>query len=723
MYGLYNDTYFASCERNDPRYLDALLDKVNIYRRFCETSGKLSKWQRALQNYFGVSSDGTKASGLVTRGGEQGQLTMAKVNDYRNLIQHQLILITSQRPAGEAKAINSDPVALRQARIGSSLVEYYLAQIGYEQKFVMACEIALTCEESFGVLEWDATAGDPIRPEFAPDPESGELVKTGKMINTGDMLFRPISPWNMARDPYIGSPDDMKWGIYSCRVNKFDLIAKFPNAKDSILKGNSRKLKELVFNSINESDTDMTEIHCLCHDKTPAVPLGRLTVFTGEEVLLDGDFPYNEFNIYRMSQNDVIDSGFGYTNNNDLLALEEVTDALHSVIISNNTAFGAQCIIGPKGANLDHTQFSKGFAYFEVEPSFVDKIKPLQLTKTAPESYNYLQMLDRKKETLAGVSSVVRGDPEKALANNSGSALALVQAQSIQYQSGGQRSWYQLLSRCCTGMILMLQKFAQSERVIRITGKVRGEYLKEFKYSANDLDKVSAVVFEMTNPLEKTIGGSEGIAKDLLNSKMIKNPRQYVTLARTGSFDAFIEDDEADEMALKVENERLRDGESVQVIKTENHGEHILSHMSVIASPESKSNADLVQETLGHIDLHMDWWNYLSVNEPSLLIATHQQVLPIGPGMPHPGGPPPGTPEYKQWLTAPPPPQMPQGPPGPPPPPPHPQGGVPEKMPNVMNPVAPGQRQAANVQLPNLPRMPINPTTGQRAVVPGVTAA
>lgn len=734
-----SDIYFASYDFFEPRYLDALLDKVNIYRRYCQASGKHSKWQRSLQNYFGVSSDGTKASSLVTRGGDQGQLTMAKVNDYRNLVQHQLILITSQRPAGEAKAINSDPTSLRQARIGSSLVEFYLAQIGFEQKFVQNAEIALTCEESFTVLEWDATAGDPVKPQYGSDPETGEIVQTG-MINTGDPVMRVIAPWNMARDPYIGSPHDMVWGIYSFRVNKFDLVAKYPNNKDDILKGNSRKLVDLVFNSINEQDTDQTEIHCLSHEPSPACPMGRLTLFTSEAILLDSDFPYNEFNIYRMSQNDVVDSGFGYTNNNDLLALEEVTDALHSVVISNNTAFGGQAIIGPTGANLDHTQFARGFAYFEVEPALIDKIKPLQLTKTAPETYNYLSILDRKKETLAGVNSVVRGDPENALAGNSGSALALVQAQSIQYQSGGQRSWYQLLSKSCTGLILMLQKYAQSERVIRITGKVQGQYLKEFKYSAQDLDKVSAVVFEMTNPLEKTIGGSEGIAKDLLNSKMIKNARQYVTLARTGSFDAFIEDDEADELALKSENEQLRDGQPISVVKTENHKEHIMSHMSTYASPESKSDSDLVQQALSHIDLHIDWWNYLSVNDPSLLIATNQQVLPIGPGMPKPGGPTPDDRNaYKQWLNQPsqgapsgPPPQA--GPPGAPmppqgPPPQHavPRGGHPPGSagphpPNVMNPVAPGMRQAANVQMPQQPRMPINPVTGERATVPGVAA-
>lgn len=699
-----SDVYFASYEEGDPRLLDALIEKVNIYRRYCESSGKLSKWQRAVQNYYGISSDGTKSSQAITRGGDQGQLTMAKVSDFRNILQHQLILITSQRPAGEAKAINSDPGSLKQARIGSMLVEYYLSQVGWEQKFVQGAEKAILVDEAFGVLEWDGSAGDAVT---ADSDQSGSL--TGEKIMSGDASFRMFSPWNMARDPYVSSPEDMKWGIGSWRVNKFDLASKYPPFKDSILKGNSKKLRELAFNGINEQETDQTEIHCLWHDITPAVPQGRVVLFIGEDILLDNPFPYTEFNIYRMSQNEAIDSGFGYTNNSDLLALEEVTDALHSVIISNNTAFGAQAIIGPKGANIDHTQITKGFAYFEVDPAHIDKIRPLQLTKTAPETFKYLDTLDRKKEVLGGIGSIVRGDPEGALRAASGSALALIQAQSIQYQSGGQRSWYQLLSKVCTGLILLMQRYAQSERVIRITGKVQGQYLEEFKYSSQDLDKISAVLFEMTNPMEKTIGGKATIADNLLQHNLIKNPQQYLTLYKTGSLDSLTEDDEADQLAIKTENNLLRDAKQVQVIITENHEQHIEAHASLLTPETKMNNPQLLQAALAHINDHLKTWVMLSQTNPPLLLATHQKVLPVPPpqGMPGPNGPPP-----PQASLPPGPMPLPPGvrPPGPPQP-----GGPPSVH---------GKNQMVNanpqgqIKPPNMPKAPINPMTRQPAPMP-----
>lgn len=670
-----NDIYFASHEFYSPDYLDAVVDKVQTYRTDCESTGKFTKWQRSTQNYYGISSDGMKSSNTVTRGGDSGELVLGKVNDYRNIIQHQLILITSQRPAGVAKAINSDPKSLHQARIGSSLVEYYLGQVGFERVFISCAEMSQVNDEGFVVLDWDAGIGQDVR----PNPETGEMIKTGEPV------MRRIAPWNMARDCWVSTPEDMKWGIYSFRMNKYDLAHKFPQHKDKILNGSTNPLKDIPFTPLTTESTDQIEVFFLSHDKTPACPKGRWSMFIPEVVLIDVDFPYPEWNIYRMAQNDVMETPFGYSNNNDILAIEEITDALHSIVFTNQVTFGVQALVGPKGSGFDHIQISKGLAYFELDPNVIDKIKPLQLTHTSPEIFNHIDYLDQKKETLGGISSVVRGDPEGSLKAASGSALALIQAQSIQFNSGGQRAYYHVLSKANTGLIQILRMYANSERVIKITGKVQAQYLEEFRFNGEDLSNVSSVVFQLTNPLTQTIGGNMEIAKDLLEKGMIKNPKQYLTIVRTGSLDAFTEDDEADDTAIKAENERLREGKPVQVIATENHQDHVLSHMSVIASPESKEDPNLVMATLAHIQEHTDKWQELSITNPALLIATKQQVLPPMPGMTPMGA---MSPPDQQGSGG---------------------GG------KLMDAQPPAVQKAAEVKAPN---MPVNPATGERANVP-----
>jgi hypothetical protein len=124
---------------------------------------------------------------------------MIKVNDLRSLIQEQLVIVTSQRPAGQARAINSDTQSLKSARIGTAISEYYMSQIGFEAKFVTATEIALLCDEAYIDLFWDKTAGDPI----AVDPVTG----TPEM--SGDCILRTHAPWNVSRDPGLTLEDSV----------------------------------------------------------------------------------------------------------------------------------------------------------------------------------------------------------------------------------------------------------------------------------------------------------------------------------------------------------------------------------------------------------------------------------------------------------------------------------------------------------------------------------
>ena len=52
-------------------------------------------------------------------------------------------------------------------------------------------------------------------------------------------------------------------------------------------------------------------------------------------------------------------------------------------------------------------------------------------------------------ETLSGVNSVARGNPEASL--QSGTALAMVQSQALQFMSGLQQSYIQLIEDVGTG--------------------------------------------------------------------------------------------------------------------------------------------------------------------------------------------------------------------------------------------------------------------------------
>ena len=676
-----NPQYFAQI--TDPaQYVEACLGKIRTFREWCQARGLENLWQTKLSNYYGLSQDGYSSQKALS-GGSEGELTNIKVNDLRKLVQDQLVVITAQRPTGQARAINSDVRSLKNARLGTAIAEYYLSQAGFEQKFVDACEIALVLDEAFVDLGWNKDAGDPIRPDI--DPATGQPNAQARPIMSGDLQLRTHVTYNTARDPDVKA-DNHKWHIFSILSNRYDLAAQYPDFKDQILKAAQDEVPQLKLQVRRGEDN--VYMHLVLHDRTPAVPQGRMSVIIGSSLVADMEMPYPEYPVDRLTPADVIDGSVGYCASNDVMAMEQITDALHSIVTTNNVTFGGQSLAGPSLTGVVVTEIAKGLRYFEMQPDQVDKLIPLQLTKSAPETYAYIDKLSAKKqESLGSVSGTLQA---QATQGASGSAMALIQAQAVQYNSGTQRSYYRLLSRSMTKGIGVLRVYADTPRVARIVGKSKSQGLKEFKYTGKDLNSISSIVYDMVNPVSQTIGGRMQIAQDLIANGMITSPRQYLTVIETGSLDALTNPDEDINLLILEENEQLSEGIPIQAVVTENHADHIKSHMSVIASPEAKNDPKLLENALGHIQQHLSIWQDASINNPAILLATGQQPLPV----PQPMGPPP-----------------PGGPGGPPP-------GPSGQSPKLQGP--PGQGlEAAQPQPPN---MPTNPATGERATVPGVPA-
>lgn len=686
------EQYFATLEGEE--YLDALKLKINSYRDYVATSGISVRWATSIGAYYGTSEDG-KQSWRVTPGGEFGELVQQKVNDYASLIRHQVVLAVQERPAGIAKAVNSDIKTLRDARIGTQLVEYYLSDPShaFEKDYVQALELALLTSEAFVIQDWDTSEGEEVRPD-----------EQGKMVTQGDLVQDVCSTWNAARD--LGAPDaDQPWYIFSKRVNKWDLAAKFPaHAEDIELFGKTMAgiRKPVLFSSVTD-ETDFIEIHKLIHLPTPACPEGRYTIFIPEQILLDSAYPYPSKNFHRISDRELVETPFGHTSNYDLLALEQVTDMLHSVILNNQSTFGVSTIVGPKGGGLAHQELSKGLRYLELDPQFVDKVRPLNLTSTPKEVFEYIQMLGTKKGELSGINSILRGDPQGQLKGASGSAMALLQSQAIQFNSGVQKSFYRLLSSGGTGIVELLRKFADEPRVIRIAGKSNAQAIKEFKVDAETLKSVSTVIFEPINPVLQTAAGKAQLAEMMVEKGLVTNPKRLIEVYTTGNLNVLLEDSVSREESIIEENEQLADNQPVSAVITENHQEHINGHQSVISMPNAKKDPALVQRVLAHIQEHINLWNQASQQNPALLHATGQEILPPPP--PPPGMmPPQGAPNA---------PSSPNGGPA--------SGGQnphatpgPAQSPPSAGPGGPPQ--------PKLPRPPTNPATGQPAPVqPGTS--
>ena len=663
--------YFATMPTEEVGAL--LKEKVNKYYEYLNSSGLLDLWKRVYKYYY----YGYYSKGLVDKAGKQGEKRRININHFRSLLEHIKVLTTNQRPTFEPRAINNDYKSAAQVILASGLLDYYMRQEGLEDIIDGALEYAISSGEGYIFQEWDDKSGKVIGQADPEEDEDGEVIP-GELNHEGNIKSRSFHPVDIIRDWTMENSEDNLWYVVRRFVDKFELAARYPAFGEEIKSmGYMKEIKyQVLVNDFNDDrfiqDSDLIPFYTFRHTKSASVPDGRQVEFLDDgTVVFDGDLPYKDMSIYRIMPAKRRGSAFGYTVAFDMLPIQQAIDMVDSTIITNQNAFGTQIIAAQKGSGVTASTLSEGLTliqYIGERPP-----EPLRLLATSPEVYNYKADLIQQMETISGINSVSRGNPEASL--KSGAALALVQSMAIQFNTGLQHSYAQLLENLGTGTVDILKEYANAPRVALISGVSKKQYLREF--SSKDLDQIDRVIVDMGNPLAKTLSGRMTIADTLMERGAIKSAEEYLQLVTIGRLDPLIEGDLAEQLLIRSENEKLSNGEQVEVVATENHALHIKEHKNVLASPEAKQDKGIVEYVLAHIMQHIQ---LLRTVDPELLMLLGQQPLTQGiPPVPQKGE---NTPQQGQV------------------------GGQEMKQ----EPLPPGNE---GPNLPSLPSMPNNPLTNQ----------
>lgn len=574
----------------------------------------LDKLVRMWMAYHGEYGDSYAGSSHeVDFTGEQGELARLPVNHFRNIAQHMLVMITSNRPTMEARAINTDYKSLAQTYLANGILDYYMREKKLEDCIKKATEMAIILGAGYVRLEWNATAGDLY--DF--DPETGEKNYEG------EIEFSTLSPFDVVFDGTKESWDH-EWLICRTYQNRHNLKAKYPELADRIdaIPNQSENMAyRLAF--FSNDDSDDIPVYEFFHKKTEAVPEGRYTLFLDSDlVLLDLPLPYRDIPIYRVTAGEFMGTPYGYSPMFDVFPIQEGINSLYSTIMTNQSAFGVQNLFVPRGADLDINSLEGAMNIIEGNA----RPEPLNLTNTPAEVFQFLNMLIQSAETISGVNSVARGNPEASL--KSGTALALVQSMAIQFISGLQQNYVKLIEDVGTSLINILKDYANTPKAIALVGKNNRTLLKEF--TGENIGSISRVIVSVGNPLARTTAGRVQMAEQMLQMGLIKNPQEYFQVINTGSIETMYESDMNEMLLIRSENEMLMEGKPVDADILDDHRAHILEHRSVMADPELRRDRVLSQNVQAHIQQHIDMLRTVDVD---LLMLTGQQPLQ-SPGTP-----------------------------------------------------------------------------------------
>lgn len=572
--------YFA--KKKGEELLSELQTRVDQYYNYLNSSRRIELAKTAINEYYVAKKDSQQV-----RKDRQGRLRI-NVSELQNSVQYMMSLLANQPSTFAPVAENGDSKSQNQVKIAKSIIDYYMDD-GMTQDFNDALEMAIVTTECHGVLGWDKMAGE----EYA--------VEDDKRVYQGDVVFSLHDLTDTIRDVAKRKKKDDDWFIIRHQMNKYELAARYPKHKDKIeeLKTTNDNTRELNHDSqAVQFESDMVYYYEFRHKKNIVLPGGRRAVFIEDQLLDEGDLPYDQMLVYKMSPKKEMMSNFSWTNVYDLVAFQQSVTKLYSVMLTNLSAFGYQSIVSTHGANVSVSELGKGLRHFKINPG--EEIKALDLTKVPQEVFTAIDRFEKKTEILSGMNSVVKGQPEASL--KSGAALALVASQAVAFLNSLDESFNSFQENVASGIVEILKIYANTPRLVSIAG-VDNSYLIQQEFTKDKIAGIRRVRVERVNPLSKTISGRVNLAEMLLQQQQI-SPQQYINVINTGQVDELLSSKSSEVILIKSENEALRVGKPAPVLFTDNHPTHIAEHLTLLNDPVLRQDPELVKSVLDHVQEH-----------------------------------------------------------------------------------------------------------------------
>lgn len=629
--------YFASLP---PEELAKELEgRENEYYEWLLSTHKIARWRIAFDTYYGQR--GNHSSSFVTSHGDKGELSLLMSNEFRSLVQQIIVYTTKNKLAIECATINSDSESQMQAILGKQVLEAINRDQRVDQLAKQALEIAMIMDTSWMFTEFEFTRGEVkmLHPE------------TGRVITKGESVCTVRTPLDVITDYTSDNPSFRDWQIKIDLVNKYDLAAQYPEMHDEIVGIERDKSKDSIYRfgdqgiySHNTGTSPLILRKTFYHRKSPSMPMGRFFQYLNSKVILTKDvapFQYDELPGTRVCPSEMIGSMMGYSNCNDLLALQDVVDAMMSSAVSNMTTFGLNNIWSKPNANLNYQQLTDGMGVVESE----EKPEPLILNELSSQWMPVMNFVIQRMESLSGVNSIARGNTSGK--DYSGAAMALLQSMAIEFNSGMQKSYNETLESVFNNILTNLQYYGDEEMEKLVAGSNKRYMVKKFR--GKDVGKIKKVFIQESNAFQNTTAGKMAMVEYLMKfPNAIKYPDQIQQVLTTGNLDIVLEPQQKQNLAIQEENEALARGEQVQAVWTENHPAHLAQHACVTWDNDTKkNNPQALMAVDAHIQEHLSLWQSLPPDRLAVLgIPPYPMPMmmptgaPVDPNAPGPMPPP-----------------------------------------------------------------------------------
>ncbi len=320
----------------------------------------------------------------------------------------------------------------------------------------------------------------------------------------------------------------------------------------------------------------------------------------------------------------------GYPILSNLLPLQEMIDHSFSAIATNQAAHGVQNVIAPRGSAVSLNDIG-GMNFISYTPQNIPgggKPEALQLTKTAPETFQFIPMLLSHMQQISNINSAMRGEPPAGV--KAGVAIATLTANSLEFINSFSKAWSICWERSMEIALDNYKNFGHLPHTVVIKGQNGVSVAKDF--TGSDLSDVKGVKFQLANPMMATIAGRSEIAEKLLPTGLLKSAQQYFAILDGAPISTIYENELSETDLINDENQALTEGGQVQALSTDDHAQHIRAHMSLLNKTAVRNDSARVQMILEHSMKHYE----LNMTTDPMLLAmvrtgmSPQRQAPMG---------------------------------------------------------------------------------------------
>jgi len=579
--------------------------------------------------------------------GEQGELVKMSIPQARSLIRQMVTLLTKQKLAFHAIARTQDSDVAEAMRIANAIAAEAVDKQGLDMKQEELCERSLVQGSAFIKATWREDLGKPTAVNRTEDGQE-------TVVYEGDIEISLPTVFDMIYDFTISHWEHQQWAECRVKRNRWDLVNQYPELAGEIKRLPSVNDEYRTSMATLFDDRDFVYVYEMYHKPTPALPQGRMLVYSNTKtVYFDDVNPYGCIPIEPLMPEKIEGLCYGYAPLSNILPAQEMFDHSYSCLATNQSSLGIANVVTPTGSNINvESLYGMNFVSYTPNPQAQNNGKPevLDLLKSAPELFKFPEVLKAEMQQMTFINAAVRGELP---ASTSGVAIATLTTNALEFLSSYSKALKICMERTIMHVVNGYRRFAKEERLVAVTGKNYQTFMR--KFTGDILDPIHRIEMQEINPLMQTIAGRLDVAEKAIDKGLVKDIQAWVSILDGQPLSRLYDTELSENDLIQSENERMATGQLVKAISVDKHPLHIMKHKSLLNDPMIRLNSPMVQQIEQHIMEHLE---LQKMTDPMLMAMASTGLVPEMPMLPPGGGggampPPPGQ------LPPPPPEQMP----------------------------------------------------------------